>query len=203
MCNSFRFFIKIAVLSIGLHVSAFSAPDISKVAKLVPQHVTDKNIPELTECIQKLSESKDSNDALLETLIHASPWKATFAMTPNNDKEGRFLPFGQLTITKDTIQQYIDLNILSFCFEGKYYMSGLGNKMNIEFTSLQVSILGWHLPPFDISNDASIVRYARGGGRKRPNTYLWHFVNDEICVARGSSGNVAMWQSVKAKEELG
>lgn len=205
MCNSFRF--KFALLCIGLvtHVSAFSTPttDISQeVAKLVPQHVIDKNIPALTSCIQTLIDLKHTDDALLETLIQASPWKATFAMTPNHI--GRFLPFGELTIEQDTIQQNINLNLLKFCFQGNYFMSGLGNKMNIEFTSLQVNILGWDLPTLDISNDSSVVRYARGGGgngRKRPNTYLWHFVNEDICVARGSSGKVAMWQSVKSKGE--
>lgn len=209
MCNSFRYF-KFALLCIGLvtHISAFSTPttDIipQEVAKLVPQHVIDKNIPELTSCIQTLVDLKHTdNDALLETLIQASPWKATFAMTPN-EKEGRFLPFGELRMEQDTIQQNIDLNLLTFCFQGNYYMSGNGNKMNIEFTSLQVNILGWDLPMLDISNDSSVVRYARGNGgngRKRPNTYLWHFVNKDICVARGSSGNVAMWQSVKVKSK--
>ncbi|GFH52538.1 predicted protein [Chaetoceros tenuissimus] len=178
-----------------------SSTDV-KVAQLVPQLVTDENVPELTTCISTLAELKYTNDDLLETLIQNSPWKATFAMAPN--KQGRFLPFGELTIEQDTIQQFIDLNVCKFCFQGNYYMSGMGNKMNIEFTSLDICFLGWDLPTLDISNDSMIVRYARGGGgagRKRPNTYLWHFVNEEICVARGSSGKVAMWQSKKSNEE--
>ena len=197
-------FIKIALLLTIGHVAAFSTSTSStdiKVAQLVPQLVIDQNIPELTSCISALAELKYTNEDMLETLIQNSPWKATFAMAPN--QQGRFLPFGELTIEENTIEQFIDLNILKFCFQGKYEMSE--NKMNIEFTSLDVCLLGWDFPTLDISNDSKVVRYARGGGgagRKRPNTYLWHFVNEDICVARGSSGKVAMWQSKKSVKSL-
>ena len=33
----------------------------------------------------------------------------------------------------------------------------------------------------------------RKDGSKRPNVYSWCYADDGICVARGSSGSVAVW----------
>lgn len=214
------FFLLAVVPNTTHHVGAFStnapATDIQAIAKLVPQHVANKDLPELTKCIRTLSELKytdDDNDdessslLLVQRLASGSPWKAKFAMSPD-DEEGRFLPIGELTVGADgTTENKIDLSIFSVCFRGTFYMSEkpVANKMNIEFQSWQVELFNGlvELPKFGMSNDSAFLKYVRQGGkegrRKRPNTYLWHFVNDEICVARGSSGNVAMWM-VEPKE---
>ena len=34
-----------------------------------------------------------------------------------------------------------------------------------------------------------------GAFEKRPNVYAWCYADDAICVAQGSSGNVAVWVS--------
>lgn len=197
------------------HVGAFSTnpstADIKAIAKLIPQHVANKDLPTLTKCTRALSELKytddDHNDngspPLVERLVAGSPWKAKFAMSPD-DEEGRFLPFGELTVGADgTTENKIDLSIISVCFRGTFYMSEkpVANKMNIEFQSWQVELFNGlvAMPKVGMSNDSTFLKYVRRGGkegrRKRPNTYLWHFVNESICVARGSSGGIAMWMA--------
>ena len=37
------------------------------------------------------------------------------------------------------------------------------------------------------------IRGRRSDGSKRPNVYSWCYADDEICVARGSSGSTAVW----------
>ena len=58
------------------------------------------------------------------------------------------------------------------------------------------------LPSIDVREGKGIralverVRGGRKGGKgfqKRPNVYSWCYADDEICVARGSSGLTAVW----------
>jgi hypothetical protein len=82
--------------------------------------------------------------------------------------------------------------------------------MNLTFLTVQPRLFGIELPTFDVSNESgslrqTIERFLRGGKKKAatfeklPNTYVWHYVEDEICVARGSSGAIALWVSEKSK----
>ena len=83
------------------------------------------------------------------------------------------------------------------------------HKMTITFETLQPTLFGSiRLPSLNIAQGAlrnMIEKNVRGGAKttnnkqdsfqKRPNTYVWHHVNTDICVARGL---LALWVSQKS-----
>ena len=88
---------------------------------------------------------------------------------------------------------------LKFVFAGTYALQGSATTLVIE--RLRLKILGVPLPSIDVREGKGIrALVERVGGRKggkgfqkRPNVYSWCYANDEVCVARGSSGSTAVW----------
>lgn len=94
---------------------------------------------------------------------------------------------------------------LRFVFAGTYSWTGSTTTLVIEHLGLRV--LGVRLPLFDVREGKGLrglVERIRGGRKnsakksfqKRPNIYQWCYADDAICVARGSSGNTAVWVRV-------
>ena len=126
-----------------------------------------------------------------------------------------FLPTGlgcQTFYADGRLSNQIQLmGVLSATFTGTFAMTG-NHKMTITFETLQPTLFGSiRLPSLNIAQGAlrnMIEKNVRGGAKttnnkqgsfqKRPNTYVWHHVDTDICVARGSSGSLALWVSQKS-----
>ena len=125
-------------------------------------------------------------------------WRPVFSLKPGAD-EGRFLTVrAEQQFRRDgSFTNAIRLLGLKFVFAGTYTLTGSATTLVIE--RLRLKILGLPLPSIDVREGRGIrglIERARGrrkDGSKRPNVYSWCYADDEICVARGSSGSVAVW----------
>ena len=128
-------------------------------------------------------------------------WRPVFSLKPDAE-EGRFLTVkAEQQFRRDgSFTNAIRLLGLKFVFAGTYALKGSATTLVIE--RLRLRVLGVPLPSIDVREGKGIralverVRGGRKGGKgfqKRPNVYSWCYADDEICVARGSSGSVAVW----------
>ena len=125
-------------------------------------------------------------------------WRPVFSLKPDAD-EGRLLRVkAEQTFRSDgSFTNAIRLLGLKFVFAGSYVLKGSATTLVIE--RLRVRVLGVPLPSIDVREGRGIrglierVRGRRKDGSKRPNVYSWCYADDEICVARGSSGSTAVW----------
>ena len=130
-------------------------------------------------------------------------WRPVFSLKPDAD-EGRFLSVRaeQAFRSDGSFSNAVGLfrGALKFIFKGTYALKGSATTLVIE--RLRLRILGVPLPSIDVREGKGIralverVRGGRKGGKgfqKRPNVYSWCYADDAICVARGSSGSVAVW----------
>ena len=121
---------------------------------------------------------------------------------------GRFLPdgFGCPTFSPTSKEDGTFSNeiaplsgIAQFCLTGSYTLRG--RIMTLEFEELQVKILWtFTLPILDIREGQGVRQWreklVRGGKKntktfeKRPNICSWLNVDENMCVAQGSSGFV-------------
>ena len=141
---------------------------------------------------------QDVWDPLLDTR-----WRPVFSLKPDAD-EGRFLTVrAEQQFKRDgSFSNAVGLfrGALKFNFKGTFALKGSATTLVIE--RLRLRILGVPLPAIDVREGRGIrglierVRGGRKGGKgfqKRPNVYSWCYADDEICVARGSSGSTAVW----------
>ena len=130
-------------------------------------------------------------------------WRPVFSVKPDADV-GRLLSVrAEQTFRSDgSFSNAVGLfrGALKFIFKGTYALKGSATTLVIE--RLRLRILGVPLPSIDVREGKGIralverVRGGRKGGKgfqKRPNVYSWCYADDEICVARGSSGSTAVW----------
>ena len=125
-------------------------------------------------------------------------WRPVFSVKPDAD-EGRLLRVkAEQTFRSDgSFTNAIRLLGLKFVFAGTYALQGSATTLVIE--RLRLKILGVPSPAIDVREGKGIralverVRGRRKDGSKRPNVYSWCYADDAICVARGSSGSVAVW----------
>ena len=125
-------------------------------------------------------------------------WRPVFSVKPDAD-EGRFLSVkAEQEFRRDgSFTNAIRLLGIKFSFQGNYAWKGSATTLVIE--RLRLKILGVPLPSIDVREGRGIrglierVRGRRKDGSKRPNVYGWCYADDEICVARGSSGSTAVW----------
>ena len=125
-------------------------------------------------------------------------WRPVFSVKPDAD-EGRFLTVkAEQEFKRDgSFTNTIRLLGIKFIFGGYYAWKGSTTTLVIE--RLRLKILGVPLPAIDVREGRGVrglierVRGRRKDGSKRPNVYSWCYADDEICVARGSSGSTAVW----------
>ena len=133
--------------------------------------------------------------------LYDTRWRPVFSLKPDAD-EGRFLTVkAEQEFRRDgSFTNAIRLLGINFSFQGNYVWKGSATTLAIE--RLRLRVLGVPLPSIDVREGKGIralverVRGGRKGGegfQKRPNVYSWCYADDEICVARGSSGSVAVW----------
>ena len=125
-------------------------------------------------------------------------WRPVFSLKPDAE-EGRFLTVrAEQEFRRDgSFTNAIRLLGIKFSFQGTYAWKGSATTLVIE--RLRLKILGVPLPAIDVREGRGVrglierVRGRRKDGSKRPNVYSWCYADDGICVARGSSGSVAVW----------
>ena len=133
--------------------------------------------------------------------LYDTRWRPVFSVKPDAD-EGRFLTVrAEQEFRRDgSFTNAIRLFGLKFVFAGTYALKGSATTLVIE--RLRVRVLGVPLPSIDVREGKGIralvesVRGGRKGGKgfqKRPNVYSWCYADDDVCVARGSSGSTAVW----------
>ena len=126
-------------------------------------------------------------------------WRPVFSLKPDAE-EGRFLTVkAEQSFNRDgSFTNAIRLFGLKFVFAGTYALKGSATTLVIERLRVR-RVLGVPLPSIDVREGRGIrglierVRGRRKDGSKRPNVYSWCYADDEICVARGSSGSTAVW----------
>ena len=138
---------------------------------------------------------QDVWDPLLDTR-----WRPVFSLKPDAD-EGRFLTVrAEQQFKRDgSFSNAVGLfrGALKFNFKGTFALKGSATTLVIE--RLRLRILGVPFPAIDVREGKGIralverVRGRRKDGSKRPNVYSWCYADDEICVARGTSGSTAVW----------
>ena len=161
---------------------------------------TPPSAAEATQALRAIVEGKrqDDWDPLLDTR-----WRPVFSLKPDAD-EGRLLSVrAEQTFRSDgSFSNAVGLfrGALKFKFQGTFALKGSATTLVIE--RLRLRILGVPLPSIDVREGKGIralverVRGGRKGGKgfqKRPNVYSWCYADDGICVARGSSGSIAVW----------
>ncbi len=130
--------------------------------------------------------------------LYDKRWRPVFSVKADAE-EGRFLTVkAEQEFWRDgSFTNAIRLLGLKFVFAGTYAWKGSATTLVIE--RLRLKILGVPLPSIDVREERGIralverVRGRRKDGSKRPNVYSWCYADDEICVARGSSGSTAVW----------
>ena len=130
--------------------------------------------------------------------LYDTRWRSVFSLKPGAD-EGRFLTVkAEQEFRRDgSFTNAIRLLGIKFIFEGTYALQGSATTLVIE--RLRLRVLGVPLPSIDVREGRGVrglierVRGRRKDGSKRPNVYSWCYADDEICVARGSSGSTAVW----------
>ena len=136
---------------------------------------------------------QDDWDPLLDTR-----WRPVFSLKPDAD-EGRFLSVkAEQEFRRDgSFTNAIRLLGIKFSFQGTYAWKGSATTLVIE--RLRLRVLGLPLPSIDVREGRGVrglierVRGRRKDGSKRPNVYSWCYADDKVCVARGSSGSIAVW----------
>jgi hypothetical protein len=130
--------------------------------------------------------------------LYDTRWRPVFSLKPDAD-EGRFLTVkAEQQFRRDgSFTNAIRLLGLKFVFAGTYALKGSATTLVIE--RLRLRVLGVPFPAIDVREGRGVrglierIRGRRRDGSKRPNVYSWCYADDEICVARGSSGSVAVW----------
>ena len=125
-------------------------------------------------------------------------WRPVFSLKPDAE-EGRFLAVeAEQEFRRDgSFTNAIRLLGIKFSFQGNYVWKGSATTLTIE--RLRLRVLGVPLPAIDVREGRGVrglierVRGRRKDGSKRPNVYSWCYADDAICVARGSSGSIAVW----------
>ena len=127
-------------------------------------------------------------------------WRPVFSLKSGAD-EGRFLKVrAEQQFRRDgSFSNAVGLfrGALKFIFKGTYTLTGSATTLTIE--RLRLRVLGVPLPSIDVREGRGVrglierVRGRRTDGSKRPNVYSWCYADDEICVARGTSGSTAVW----------
>ncbi len=155
---------------------------------------TPPSAAEATAALREIVNSRQDNwDPLFD-----KRWRPVFSLKPDAE-EGRFLTVrAEQEFRNDgSFTNAIRLLGIKFIFGGTYAWKGSATTLVIE--RLRLKILGVPLPSIDVREGKGIralverVRGRRKDGSKRPNVYSWCYADDEICVARGSSGSTAVW----------
>ena len=157
---------------------------------------TPPNAAEATAALRGIVNARQDDWApLLDTR-----WRPVFSVKPDAD-EGRFLTVrAEQEFRRDgSFSNAVGLfrGALKFKFQGTFALKGSATTLVIE--RLRLRILGVPLPSIDVREGRGIrglierVRGRRKDGSKRPNVYSWCYADDEIYVARGSSGSTAVW----------
>ena len=157
---------------------------------------TPPSAAEATQALREIVNSRQDDWAPL----YDTRWRPVFSLKPDAD-EGRFLTVrAEQQFKRDgSFSNAIGLfrGALKFIFKGTYTLTGSATTLAIE--RLRLRILGVPLPSIDVREGRGIrglierVRGRRKDGSKRPNVYSWCYADDAICVARGSSGSIAVW----------
>ena len=186
----------------ALHIVVACGTALSPHASVLRRFcsATPPSAAEATQALRAIVEGKRQDDwaPLLNTR-----WRPVFSLKPDAD-EGRLLSVrAEQTFRGDgSFSNAVGLfrGALKFSFQGTYAWKGSATTLVIE--RLRLKILGVPLPSIDVREGKGIralverVRGGRKGGKgfqKRPNVYSWCYADDEICVARGSSGSTAVW----------
>ena len=155
---------------------------------------TPPNAAEATAALRGIVNARQDDWApLLDTR-----WRPVFSVKPDAD-EGRFLSVkAEQEFKRDgSFTNAIRLLGIKFSFQGTYAWKGSATTLVIE--RLRLKILGVPLPAIDVREGRGVrglierVRGRRKDGSKRPNVYSWCYADGDVCVARGSSGSVAVW----------
>ena len=207
-----------------LHVLAYCALSTNALstidsARAVLRRASSMDRPsprEMTVALAELSNAGVHPDDWVATLEQGSPWRATFSATPAALKAARTdaedaAPGAYLAA--DAAQSFspgafvnsVRLlgGAIQFAFGGTFEMTG--RRMTLTIETLRLKLLWVLTLPFDVREGRGVrglVERIRGGKKKkagafekRPNVYAWCYADDAICVAQGSSGNVAVWVS--------
>ena len=174
-----------------------SCAALSPHASLLKQcaSATPPSAAEATQALRAIVDEKRQDDW---APLFDKRWRPVFSLKPDAD-EGRLLSVrAEQTFRSDgSFTNAISLFGLKFVFAGTYALQGSTTTLVIE--RLRLKILGVPLPAIDVREGQGVrglierVRGRRKDGSKRPNVYSWCYADDEICVARGSSGSTAVW----------
>ena len=84
--------------------------------------------------------------------------------------------------------------LLRFAFVGTYRL-GAGGRMTLSLERLKLGLWCCTLLSISIAKGPvrALLNKVRGGAKGRPNIFMWHHADDDILVASGSSGRVALW----------
>ena len=158
---------------------------------------TPPSAAEATAALRALVDEQRQDDW---TPLQDKRWRPVFSLKPDAD-EGRLLSVRaeQQFRSDGSFSNAVGLfrGALKFIFKGTYALTGSATTLAIE--RLRLRILGVPLPSIDVREGRGVrglierFRGRRKDGSKRPNVYSWCYADDEICVARGSSGSVAVW----------
>ena len=156
---------------------------------------TPPSAAEATAALRALVDEQRQDDW---TPLQDKRWRPVFSLKPDAD-EGRLLSVrAEQTFRSDgSFTNAIRLLGINFSFQGTYAWKGSATTLTIE--RLRLRVLGVPLPSIDVREGRGVrglierFRGRRKDGSKRPNVYSWCYADDEICVARGSSGSVAVW----------
>ncbi len=158
---------------------------------------TPPSAAEATAALRAIVDEQRQDDwsPLLDTR-----WRPVFSLKPDAD-EGRFLTVrAEQQFKRDgsfSNATRLFRGALKFIFKGTYAWKGSATTLVIE--RLRLRILGVPLPSIDVREGRGVrglierVRGRRKDGSKRPNVYSWCYADDDMCVARGSSGSTAVW----------
>ena len=156
---------------------------------------TPPSAAEATQALRAIVDEKRQDDW---APLFDKRWRPVFSLKPDAD-EGRLLSVrAEQTFRSDgSFTNAISLFGLKFVFAGTYALQGSTTTLVIE--RLRLKILGVPLPAIDVREGQGVrglierVRGRRKDGSKRPNVYSWCYADGDVCVARGSSGSVAVW----------
>ena len=182
----------------ALHIVVACCTALSPHASVLKRcgSATPPTAAEATAALREIVNTRQDGWApLLDTR-----WRPVFSLKPDAD-EGRFLTVrAEQQFKQDgSFSNAVGLlrDALKFNFKGTYTLKGSATTLVIE--RLRLRVLGMPLPSIDVREGRGVrglIERVRGrckDGSKRPNVYSWCYADDEICVARGSSGSVAVW----------
>ena len=171
--------------------------------------LVEKDVHTVTQFVRGMATQTAGKECMAQ-LAKGSPWKAVFVLRPSGN--AKFLlstGIQSLDEKQGRLVNTLQVGPLSATFRGTFVMQGQA-KMNITFETVQLGLFGVQiLPTLNIAQGPlrqAIEKFVRGGKKttshqtsfvKRPNVYVWHYVDEHFCVARGSSGSLALWMSEK------